>query len=187
MGDTVERFLLTEDDLEESFFGEEPSVAYDPVFLSGDESGRVLIDLINTLTHGSHPEAVDHAAGLYTNVVGSVVFHHVARFRDDAARRILQEFVDALHKCDAYRIQLNDGMEFDVTKAAVEPLDGSPGDGVVTRWVTTSDGYRIEGSWAVAVSGDLLSFVNVRLPDPTGIHRLARTALERAADPAASA
>ncbi|MFI8191813.1 hypothetical protein ACIF8T_23895 [Streptomyces sp. NPDC085946] len=185
MGDTVERFLLTEDDLEESFFGEEPSVAYDPVFLSGDESGRVLIDLINTLTHGSHPEAVEHAAGLYTNVVGSVVFHHVARFRGDAARRVLQEFVEALHKCDSYRMQLNDGMQFDVTKAAVEPLQDIAGDGVVTRWVTTSDGYRIEGSWAVAVSGDILSFVNVRLPDLAGIHRLARTALERAAAGAA--
>ncbi|MFR0356686.1 hypothetical protein [Streptomyces sediminimaris] len=181
MGDTVEPFLLTEDDLEESFFGEEPSVAYDPVFVSGDESGRVLIELINTLTHGSHPEAVDHAAGLYTNVVGSVVFHHVARFRGDAAQRILQEFVEALNKCDSYRMQLNDGMQFDVTKAAVEPLEDSVGEGVVTRWVTTSDGYRIEGSWAVAASGDILSFVNVRLPDPAGIHRLARTALERVA------
>ncbi|MEU3606832.1 hypothetical protein AB0E83_15495 [Streptomyces sp. NPDC035033] len=179
MSDTVERFLLTEDDLEESFFGEEPSVAYDPVFVSGDESGRVLIDLINTLTHGSHPEALEHAAGLYTNVVGSVVFHHVARFRDDAAARVLQEFVEALHKCDAYRMRLNDGMEFDVAKVSVEPLEDSAGEGVVTRWVTTSDGYRIEGSWAVAVSGDVLSFVNVRLPDPAGIHRIARAALER--------
>ncbi|MFF7177357.1 hypothetical protein [Streptomyces sp. NPDC008121] len=186
MGDTVERFLLTEDDLEESFFGEEPSVAYDPAFVSGDESGRVLIGLINTLTHGSHPEAVDHTAGLYTNVAGSVVFHHVARFRGDAARRILRQFVEALDKCDSYRMRLNDGMEFDVTKAAVEPLDGSADDGVVTRWVTTSDGYRIEGSWAVAVSGDILSFVNVRLPDPAGIHRLARTALERIATGVAS-
>ncbi|MFE9025072.1 hypothetical protein ACFYOA_02175 [Streptomyces iakyrus] len=185
MGDTVEQFLLTEDDLEESFFGEEPSAAYDPVFLSGDESGRVLIDLINTLTHGTHPEAVDHAAGLYTNVVGSVVFHHVARFRGDGAQRILQEFVEALHKCDRYRMQLNDGMQFDVTKAAVEPLENSAGEAFVTRWVTTADGYRIEGSWAVAVSGDILSFVNVRLPDPAGIHRLARTALERIAAGAA--
>ncbi|MEU1571854.1 hypothetical protein ABZ519_11980 [Streptomyces collinus] len=185
MGDTVEPFLLTEDDLEESFFGEEPSAAYDPVFLSGDESGRVLIDLINTLTHGTHPEAVDHAAGLYTNTVGSVVFHHVARFRGDGAQRILQEFAEALHKCDRYRMQLNDGMQFDVTKAAVEPLENSAGDAFVTRWVTTADDYRIEGSWAVAVSGDILSFINVRLPDPAGIHRLARTALERIAAGAA--
>ncbi|WP_033306587.1 hypothetical protein RFN58_33970 [Streptomyces iakyrus] len=185
MGDTVKPFLLTEDDLEESFFGEEPSAAYDPVFLSGDESGRVLIDLINTLTHGTHPEAVDHAAGLYTNVVGSVVFHHVARFRGDGAQRILQEFAEALHKCDRYRMQLNDGMQFDVTKAAVEPLENSAGEAFVTRWVTTADGYRIEGSWAVAVSGDILSFINVRLPDPAGIHRLARTALERIAAGAA--
>ncbi|KUO08884.1 hypothetical protein [Streptomyces sp. DSM 15324] len=186
MGADMQQFLLTEDDLDESFFGEEPSVAYDPVFVSGDESGRVLIDLINMLTHGSHPEASDHASALYTSVVGSVVFHNVSRFAGTGAQRVFQEFVEALHKCDAYRMQLNDGMQFDVSKAAVEPLDGSTGDAVVTRWVTTSEEYRIEGSWAVAVEGDVLSFVNVRVPDASAIHRLARMALDRLAGRAAS-
>lgn len=176
---TVQDLLITEDDLEESFFGEEPSVAYDPVFVSGDESGRVLIDLMNTLTHGSHPKATDHASGLYTSVVGSVVFHHVSRFAGDTAREIFRSFTDALDTCDGYRMQLNDGMQFDVKKDTVEPLEGSGADAVVTRWVTTSDEYRIEGSWAVAVRDDVLSFVNVRVPDRTEIHRLARMALDR--------
>ncbi|GAA2598302.1 MULTISPECIES: hypothetical protein [Streptomyces] len=183
MGDTtMESLLLTEDDLDESFFGEEPSVAYDPVFVSGDDSGRVLIGLINMLTHGSHTETADHASALYTSVVGSVVFHNVTRFDDGAAQRVFQEFVDALDKCESYRMQLNDGMQFDVTKAAVEPLEGSnDGGAFVTRWVTTSEEYRIEGSWAVAVKGDLLSFVNVRLPGASEIHRLAGEALRRLA------
>lgn len=187
MGDTpMQQLLLTEDDLEESFFGEEPSAAYDPVFLSGDAPGRILIDLTNMLTHGSHPETADHASALFTNVVGSVVFHNVTRFGDGAAQRILQEFVEALNECDNYRMQLNDGAQFDVKKDAVEPLEGRDGDAIVTRWVTTAEQYRIQGSWAVAVKGDILSFVNARVPDKTEIHRLARTALDRLPDKAIS-
>ncbi|MFF2144919.1 hypothetical protein [Kitasatospora sp. NPDC058190] len=175
---TMEQLLLREEDLEESFFGEEPSVAYDPVFLSGDESGKVLIDLINLLTRGTHPEATDHASALFTSVVGSVVFHHVTRFGNGTARQIFATFATALDSCDSYRMQLNDGMQFDVTKDTVEPLAGDD-DVLVTRWVTTSEEYRIEGSWAVAVKGDVLSFVNVRDPDRSEIHRLTRVALDR--------
>src|ERR1700751_1573946 len=98
------QLLLSEEDLEESFYGEEPSAAYDPVFVSGDESGQAIVDLTNMLTHGTHPETTHHASALFTNIVGSVVFHHVAQFGNGACRQVYQELFDAVRDCAHYRM-----------------------------------------------------------------------------------
>ncbi|MFD0278634.1 hypothetical protein ACFVHB_32655 [Kitasatospora sp. NPDC127111] len=186
MDDTAfQRLLLTEEDLEESFFGEEPSAAYDPRFVSGDESGRTIVDLTNMLTHGTHPETRRHGSALFTNVVGSVVFHHVAQFDQQACRQVYQELLEAVHACGQYRMELNDGVQLDITKVDSEPLDLGDG-GILVRWLSAVDHFRIETTWAIAVKGDVLSFVNTRIPDPAEVHRLARIAVGRVSEPAKS-
>jgi hypothetical protein len=173
-----EQLLLSEDDLDESFFGEEPSAAYNPAFISGDESGRVIMDFINMLTHGTHPETKQHASALFTNPMGFVVFHNVTQFGSQATGQVYQEFVTALHDCSAYRMELNDGVQFDVTKVGLEPFD-EDGDGVIVHWLTTADPYRIEGSWALVRKDDVLSLINTRAPDKSEIRRLAQISLDR--------
>ncbi|MBL1087677.1 hypothetical protein JK359_38100 [Streptomyces actinomycinicus] len=176
------QLLLREEDLEESFFGEEPSAAYDPVFVSGDESGRALVDLTNMLTHGTHPETTHHATALFTNVVGSVIFHHVAQFGNGACRQVYRELHDAVRDCAQYRMELNDGVQLDITKAGLEPV-GLGDAGFTARWSSTVDHFRIETAWVVVVKGDILTFVNTRIPSDAEIHRLARIAVDRVAEP----
>ncbi|MFY1623818.1 hypothetical protein ACN261_32190 [Micromonospora sp. WMMD723] len=175
-----EHLLLTEEDLDDSFFGEEPSAAYDPVFLSGDEQGRTLIDIINALSRGSHPATKNHAAALFTSGAGLVVFHNVTEFEDGTGAQVYEQFRTALRDCWEYRMELNDGAQFDVRKLELEEED----DVTFARWLTTADPYRIEGCWAISLKGDVLSFVNVRNPDRLEIRRLAKTALNRIASAA---
>ncbi|MEU3827354.1 hypothetical protein GT045_15085 [Streptomyces sp. SID486] len=179
--DAFRQLLLREEDLEESFFGEEPSAAYDPVFVSGDESGRALVDLTNMLTHGSHPDTTHHASALFTNIVGSVVFHHVARFAGGSCRQVYQEFSDAVRACARYRMELNDGVQLDITRTGLEPVALGDG-GFLARWSSTVDHFRIETAWAIVRKGDVLTFVNVRIPDESEVHRLARVAVDRVAE-----
>jgi hypothetical protein len=176
-----QQLLLREEDLEESFFGEEPSAAYDPVFVSGDESGRAIVDLTNMLTHGTHPETTHHASALFTNIVGSVVFHHIAQFGNGTCRQVYQELVDAVRSCARYRMELNDGVQLDITRVDLGPVELGD-DGFVVRWLSTVDHFRIETSWVIVAKGDILSFVNTRIPDEAEIHRLARIAVDRVAD-----
>ncbi|MGY9068328.1 hypothetical protein [Streptomyces murinus] len=175
------QLLLSEEDLEESFFGEEPSAAYDPVFVSGDASGRAIVDLTNMLTHGTHPETTHHASALFTNIVGSVVFHHVARFGNGACRQVYQELFDAVRDCAHYRMGLNDGVELDIARVAVEPVELGDG-GFLVRWLSAVDHFRIETAWVIVPADDVLSFVNARIPDASEIHRLARVAVDRVVD-----
>ncbi len=175
MSDSFEQFLLSEDDLDESFFGEEPSAAYDPSFLSGDESGKFLVDFVNGLTHGSHPGTVDHASALFTSAVGNVVFHNVTRFSGDSGQQLHEQFLTSLRACARYRMELNDGAQFDVEKLGVDEED----DVTFARWLTTEEPYRLEGLWAVSLKDSVLSFVNTRNPDKSEIRRLAKVALER--------
>ncbi|MEU6485714.1 hypothetical protein [Streptomyces sp. NPDC046887] len=175
------QLLLDEEDLDESFFGEEPSAAYDPVFVSGDESGRTLVDLTNMLTHGSHPDTTHHASALFTNIVGSVVFHHVAQFGQGACREVYEQFHDAASRCGHYRMELNDGVQLDITRTALEPVDLGDG-GFAVRWVSTVDHFRIETAWVVVAKDSVLTFVNARIPDPAEVHRLAAVAVGRVAD-----
>lgn len=177
----AQQLLLSEEDLEESFYGEEPSAAYDPVFVSGDASGQAIVDLTNMLTHGSHPESRHHASALFTNIVGSVVFHHVAEFGNGACRQVYQELAAAVRDCAHYRMGLNDGVELDITRVDLGPVDLGDG-GFVVRWVSTVDHFRIETAWAIVPKGDILTFVNTRIPDEAEIHRLARTAIDRIAN-----
>ncbi len=186
MDDTAfQRLLLTEEDLEESFFGEEPSAAYDPVFISGDPAGRSIVDLTNMLTRGTHPETLHHGSALFTNAVGSVVFHHVAQFDGPACRQVFQELLDAVQDCREYRMELNDGVRIDITRTGSEPLDLGDG-GILVRWVSTVDHFRIVTAWAVVIKGDVLSFVNTRIPDHAETHRLARVAVDRISEPVKS-
>ncbi|MEU6990932.1 hypothetical protein ABZ953_09800 [Streptomyces sp. NPDC046465] len=175
------QLLLTEKDLEESFYGEEPSAAYDPVFVSGDASGRTIVDLTNMLTHGTHSETTHHASALFTNIVGSVVFHHVAQFGNGACPQVYQELFDAVRDCTHYRMGLNDGVELDITKVNLEPLDLGDG-GFVVRWLSAVDHFRIETAWAIVPKDGILTFVNTRIPDESEIHRLARVAIDRVVD-----
>lgn len=172
---TFEGFLLSEDDLDDDFFGEDPTAAYDPVFLSGDESGRFLIDFVNDLTHGTHPGTRDHASALFTSAVGSVVFHNVTLLDEEAGRELHAKFLTAVRECGSYRMALNDGVEFDVAKTGLE----EEGDITFVRWFTTADPYRIEGHWAVSLRNGFLSFVNTRHPGASEIRRLAGVALDR--------
>ncbi|PCG87397.1 hypothetical protein CIB93_02930 [Streptomyces sp. WZ.A104] len=175
------QLLLGEEDLEESFYGEEPSAAYDPVFVSGDASGRTIVDLTNMLTHGTHPETTHHASALFTNIVGSVVFHHVAQFGDGACRQVYQELLDAVRDCSHYRMGLNDGVQLDITKVAVEPIELGDG-GFLVRWLSTVDHFRIETAWVIVPTDGILSFINTRIPEASEIHRLARIAIDRVVD-----
>ncbi|MEU6070014.1 MULTISPECIES: hypothetical protein [Streptomyces] len=172
------QLLLREEDLEELFFGEEPSAAYDPVFVSGDESGRAIVELTNMLTHGTHPETTHHASALFTNIVGSVVFHHVAQFGNGACRQVYQEFFAAVRDCAQYRMELNDGVQLDIARVGLEAVELGDG-GFLARWSSTVDHFRIETSWVIVMKDDLLTFVNTRIPDKTEIHRLARIAVDR--------
>ncbi|MFI5978804.1 hypothetical protein [Streptomyces sp. NPDC051452] len=174
--------LLREEDLEESFYGEEPSAAYDPAFVSGDESGRAIVDLTNMLTHGTHPETVHHASALFTNVVGSVVFHHVAQFGHGTCRQIYQELFDAVHACAQYRMELNDGVRLDISRVDLAPVELGDG-GFLVRWLSTVDHFRIETAWVIVAKDDILTFVNARVPDESEIHRLARIAVDRVTEP----
>ncbi|MCM2423935.1 hypothetical protein [Streptomyces sp. RKAG293] len=182
MDDTAfQTLLLREEDLEESFFGEEPSAAYDPTFVSGDESGRAIVDLTNMLTHGTHPEATQHASALFTNVVGSVVFHHVTRFGQQACRQVFEEISAAVRDCTHYRMELNDGVQLDITKVGLEPI--SVGDGsFLVRWLSTVEHFRIETAWVLVMKDDILSLVNTRIPDESEPRRLARIAVDRVSD-----
>lgn len=182
MDDTAfRRLLLSEEDLPESFSGEEPSAAYDPVFVSGDESGRAIVDVTNTLTRGTHPEMTHHASALFTNVVGSVVFHHVAQFRNGACRQVYQGLFDAVRHCAAYRMELNDGVQLDITKVDLAPVE--LGDaGFTVRWLSTVDHFRIETAWVIVRRDGVLNFINTRVPDEAETHRLARIAVERVTD-----
>ncbi|MFH8282505.1 hypothetical protein [Streptomyces antibioticus] len=175
------QLLLREEDLEESFFGEEPSAAYDPAYVSGDESGRAIVDLTNMLTHGTHPDTTHHASALFTNVVGSVVFHHVAQFGNGACRQVYQQLHDAVRACERYRMELNDGVQLDISRVDLAPIELGDG-GFVVRWLSTVDHFRIETAWAIVTKDDVLTFVNTRIPDEWEIHRLARTAVDRVAD-----
>ncbi|MFI0999385.1 hypothetical protein ACIP10_29740 [Streptomyces galbus] len=177
-----QQLLLREEDLEESFYGEEPSAAYDPVFVSGDESGRALVDLTNMLTHGGHPDTVHHASALFTNVVGSVVFHHVAQFRGGACRQVYQELNDAVHACTHYRMELNDGVRLDISRVDLRPVKLGDG-GFLVRWVSTVDHFVIDTAWVIAAKDDVLTFVNTRIPDESEILRLARIAVDRVTEP----
>ncbi|MFE9776413.1 hypothetical protein ACFYOV_33120 [Streptomyces sp. NPDC005931] len=176
-----QQLLLREEDLEESFFGEEPSAAYDPAFVSGDESGRVIVDLTNMLTHGTHPDTTHHASALFTNIVGSVVFHHVAQFGNGACRQVYQELFDAVHACAQYRMELNDGVRLDITRVDLVPVDLGDG-GFLVRWLSCVDHFRIQTAWVIVAQDDILTFVNARVPDESEIHRLARIAVDRIAD-----
>ncbi|MCX4587509.1 hypothetical protein [Streptomyces sp. NBC_01481] len=176
-----QQLLLREEDLEESFFGEEPSAAYDPAFVSGDESGRAIVDLTNMLTHGTHPETTHHASALFTNIVGSVVFHHVAQFGNGACRQVFQELFDAVRDCAHYRMELNDGVQLDITRVELGPVE--VGDsGFLVRWLSTVDHFRIETAWVIFPKDDILNFINIRIPDESEIHRLAGIAVDRVAD-----
>jgi hypothetical protein len=176
-----QQLLLREEDLEESFFGEEPSAAYDPAFVSGDESGRAIVDLTNMLTHGTHPETAHHASALFTNIVGSVVFHHVAQFGNGVCRQVYEELFDAVCECAQYRMALNDGVELDITRVDLAPIE--LGDrGFVVQWLSAIDHFRIRTAWVIVAKDDILTFVNARIPDESEIHRLARTAVDRVAD-----
>ncbi|MFF3326332.1 hypothetical protein [Streptomyces sp. NPDC002889] len=176
-----QQLLLNEEDLEESFFGEEPSAAYDPVFVSGDESGRAIVDLTNMLTHGTHPETTHHASALFTNIVGSVVFHHVAQFGNGACLQVFQQFFDAVSDCGHYQMELNDGVQLDITRVDLGPVDLGD-DGFVVRWLSTVDHFRIETAWVIVTKGNILSFINARISDQSEIHRLARIAVDRVSD-----
>ncbi|AVH60765.1 MULTISPECIES: hypothetical protein [Streptomyces] len=175
------QLLLNEEDLEESFYGEEPSAAYDPVFVSGDESGQAIVDLTNMLTHGTHPETTHHASALFTNIVGSVVFHHVAQFGNGACRQVYQELFDAVRDCAHYRMGLNDGVQLDITRVDLGPVELGDG-GFVVRWLSTVDHFRIETAWVIVPKDGILNFINTRIPDGSEIHRLARIAIDRVAN-----
>ncbi|MEV8004292.1 hypothetical protein ACIFUY_11600 [Streptomyces sp. CACIS-1.16CA] len=177
-----ELLLLREEDLDESFFGEEPSAAYDPAYVSGDPSGRVIVDLTNMLTHGTHPETLRHGSALFTNVVGSVVFHHVAQFGSDAAHKIYEELHTAVQDCASYRMELNDGVQIDITRVALETAEIGD-DGFLVRWLSTVDHFRVDTSWVVARKGDVLTFVNTRVPDQEEALKLARVSVARLENP----
>jgi hypothetical protein len=186
MDDTAfQQLLLKEKNLEESFFGEEPSAAYDPIFISGDEAGQVIVDLTNMLTHGTHPETTNHGSALFTNVAGSVIFHHVARFGNQACQQVFQDLLDAVRDCGQYRMELNDGVQLDITKIDLGSIDLGDG-GFLVRWLSTVDHFRIETAWAIVRKGDFLSFINTRIPDKSEIDRLARVAVDRISDLAKS-
>ncbi|MEV5809223.1 hypothetical protein [Streptomyces parvulus] len=173
-----QQLLLREEDLEESFYGEEPSAAYDPAFVSGDASGQAIVDLTNMLTHGTHPDTVHHASALFTNVVGSVVFHHVARFGHGTCRQVYRELFDAVQACARYRMELNDGVRLDITRVGLGPVELGDG-GFLVRWLSTVDHFRVETAWAIVAQDDILTFVNARVPEESEIQRLARVAVER--------
>lgn len=175
MNADVDQLLLSEDDLDDSFFGEEPSAAYDPVFISGDESGRILIDFVNGLTHGSHLGTLATASALFTSPVGNVVFHNVTKFSNGADATLYRKFIGALRECTTYELKLNDGAQFHTQKVGFDEEENV----TFARWLTTQEPYRIEGTWAVSTRDGVMSFINTRNSDKSEIRRLALVALNR--------
>ncbi|TFV29904.1 hypothetical protein E4K10_46140 [Streptomyces sp. T1317-0309] len=178
-----QQLLLREEDLKESFYGEEPSAAYDPAFVSGDS--RAGHRRPHQHAHArQRPPSRDGApaSALFTNVVGSVVFHHVAQFGQGACRQILQELFDAVHACAQYRMELNDGVQLDISRVDLGPVELGNG-GFLVRWLSTVDHFRIETAWVIVAKDDILTFVNVRVPDESEIHRLAHIAVDRVTEP----
>lgn len=172
--------LIQENDLDDSLFGEEPSAAFGPQFISGDEPGKFLIDTLNALTTGSHPETALNASAMFTNIVGSVVFHHVTRFGRHARAAVLDDVETAVEACSSYRMALNDGMELDVVKTGQELV--RLGDrSLVVHWLSTVEHYRVENTWLLTSFGDIFSYINVRLPDVSEIHRLGQLTVDRVA------
>lgn len=178
----AKRLLLDEAHLEEDFFAEDPSAAFDPVFVSGDTGGSRIVEITNGLTNGELPGVHDFASALFTNVAGSVVFHNSSVFASTAyAVQLFNEFRNAALSCAKYSMRLNDGVEVDIERQMIRDRYMGPGSTAFeVKWLSKVDHYEIATSWFVVTVRDAVSFLNTRLPETSEHERLARLVLDLA-------
>jgi predicted deacylase len=176
--DMLKAALLTRADLADDFHEDEPTAAFGPKFISGDEAGRRVVELTNLLVEGSDPDNLATVHVMFGNPAGSFLFHNLGSYPTDRAKELFDDFTGAVANCNAYVMELNDKAQVAIERTDVRPV--SLGDSAQrVTWITKVPGYTIDTAWVFARVDGVLILVNTRFPDASEVDRLAELSVRR--------